>query len=58
MKKKILVTGSSGFIAPHIIEECLLKGWKVVAIDKKKPNIIYHFPAKSIQFIIFGSFWH
>jgi len=39
MKKKILVTGSSGFIAPHIIEECLLKGWKVVAIDKKKPNI-------------------
>ncbi len=34
--KKILITGSAGFIAPHIIEESLKRKWKVVAVDLKE----------------------
>ena len=30
---KILITGGAGFIAPHIIEESINKGWEVVAVD-------------------------
>ena len=43
---KILITGSSGFIAQHIIEECLINKWEVIGIDTKKnfnkfPNVKY-----------------
>ena len=31
---KIIVTGSAGFIAPHIIEEALNLDWTVIAIDR------------------------
>lgn len=31
--KKVVVTGAAGFIAPHIIEACLKKGWEVHGID-------------------------
>src|SRR3989338_7852884 len=30
---KVLITGMSGFIAPHIAEACLNKGWEVWGID-------------------------
>jgi nucleoside-diphosphate-sugar epimerase len=33
--KKVLITGASGFIAPHLIEACNKRGWKVVGIDNK-----------------------
>jgi len=33
---KLLVTGSSGFIAKHIIEEALKNKWEVLAVDIKK----------------------
>lgn len=33
MSFKVLVTGSSGFIAPHILSECKLKGWSAWGID-------------------------
>ena len=33
MTKKVLVTGSAGFIAPHVIEACSNMGWQVVGID-------------------------
>ena len=33
MSFKVLVTGSSGFIAPHILGECRLKGWSAWGID-------------------------
>jgi len=44
--KTILITGSSGFIAKHIIEEALKKKWGVIGIDiktpkEKKPNVKY-----------------
>jgi UDP-glucose 4-epimerase len=44
--KTILVTGSAGFIAPHIADEALKKKWKVICIDKeevenKDTNITY-----------------
>lgn len=48
MKKKVLVTGSAGFIAPHIIEACDNMGWDVVGLDildtkinSAQPNINY-----------------
>tara|TARA_X000000368_G_scaffold411526_1_gene396513 strand:+ start:376 stop:1269 length:894 start_codon:yes stop_codon:yes gene_type:complete len=36
--KKILVTGSSGFIAPGIIKACLKRNWKVYGVDIKRPQ--------------------
>ncbi len=33
---KILVTGSAGFIAPHIMEEALRLGWEVIGVDKEE----------------------
>ena len=33
---KILITGGAGFIAPHIIEASINKGWEVVAVDLKE----------------------
>ena len=36
---KVLVTGSSGFIAPHVIESCLKSDYEVVGIDLKDPEI-------------------
>ncbi len=38
MKKKILITGASGFIAGHIADLCSLKGHKITLVDLKKPN--------------------
>ena len=45
---KIVVTGSAGFIAPHIIEEALRLDWDVVAVDRikvenkiKSPKVTY-----------------
>ena len=31
---KLIVTGSAGFIAPHIIEEALNLDWTVIAVDR------------------------
>lgn len=36
---KVLVTGSSGFIAPHVIESCIKSNYEVVGIDLKDPEI-------------------
>ena len=36
---KVLVTGSSGFIAPHVIESCLKNNYDVIGIDLKDPEI-------------------
>ena len=36
--KTILITGASGFIAPHIIEESLNKNLKVIGIDTVDQN--------------------
>lgn len=36
---KVLVTGSSGFIAPHVIESFLNNGFSVRGIDIKNPEI-------------------
>jgi nucleoside-diphosphate-sugar epimerase len=30
---KVIVTGVAGFIGPHIVEECLRRGWQVVGVD-------------------------
>ncbi|MCB0358770.1 MAG: NAD(P)-dependent oxidoreductase, partial [Bdellovibrionales bacterium] len=33
MSKRILVTGSAGFIGGYLVEELLNNGWTVVGID-------------------------
>ncbi|OGR90222.1 MAG: hypothetical protein A2992_07860 [Elusimicrobia bacterium RIFCSPLOWO2_01_FULL_59_12] len=30
---KVVITGVSGFIGPHVAEECLHRGWEVVGVD-------------------------
>ena len=36
MKKKILITGGSGFIASHVADLLTKKGYKVSIFDQKK----------------------
>ena len=46
---KVLVTGISGFIAPHIAKACLAKGWQVVGVDLK--DCAYEFSSPSFSFV-------
>lgn len=32
---KVVITGVSGFIGPHVVEACLKRGWEVVGVDIK-----------------------
>jgi UDP-glucose 4-epimerase len=32
-KKKVMVTGAAGFIAPHVVKNFIQNGWDVVAVD-------------------------
>ena len=38
MTKTVIVTGSSGFIGPHIVEKCLDQGWIVKCVDLVTPE--------------------
>jgi len=52
MSKLVLVTGSSGFIAPHVIEKCLDQGWTVKCVDLIPPtNEIIHPHNKNLFFL-------
>lgn len=33
MSKRVLITGGSGFIGSHLVDECLGRGWEVLSID-------------------------
>ncbi|MBI4120936.1 MAG: NAD-dependent epimerase/dehydratase family protein [Parcubacteria group bacterium] len=35
---RVLVTGVSGFIGPHLVEACLKKGWDVLGVDIRDFN--------------------
>jgi UDP-glucose 4-epimerase len=35
---KALITGASGFIAPHLIEACRKRGWDVIGVDVLPPS--------------------
>lgn len=48
MKKNILVTGGSGFIASHVVDELIKSGHKLTVLDKKKSNFIN----KKCKFIV------
>lgn len=41
MKKKILITGATGFIGSHLTEFFVKKGFKIVAFDRYNPNSDY-----------------
>lgn len=32
-KNRVMITGCSGFIGPHLVNECLSRGWEVVGVD-------------------------
>ena len=36
---KVLITGSTGFIGSHFIEQCLNKGWDVDAVKRNNSNL-------------------
>jgi GDP-L-fucose synthase len=36
--KTILITGSSGLVGTYLTNNCLNKGWKVIAVDKLEPK--------------------
>ena len=40
MKKKILITGGTGFIGYHLAKKCVRMGWEVTSFSKRKPNSI------------------
>src|SRR5437870_10885808 len=42
---KVVITGVSGFIGPHVAEECLARGWQVVGVDLLPPE--WHAPGLS-----------
>ena len=54
--KKVLVTGGSGFIGSHIVDELIKKNFKVIVLDIKKPktkNVVFvknkNFNLKSLK---------
>ena len=38
MDKTILVTGCSGLVGTHIVDQLIEKGYDVVGVDLKKPK--------------------
>ena len=46
---KILITGSAGFIAPHIAEEALNLGWEVIGVDTQ--DVENQIEDKNIKYI-------
>lgn len=36
---KIIITGTSGFIGPHVVEACLKRNWQVLGVDILPNNI-------------------
>ena len=40
MKKKILITGGTGFIGYHLAKRCIRMGWEVTSLSKGKPSSI------------------
>ena len=37
-RKKILITGSSGFIGSHLVEHFVSKGYEIIAFDRYNNN--------------------
>lgn len=50
MKKKILITGGTGFIGYHLAKKCIRMGWDVTSLSKGKPNSIR--TLKKVKYLI------
>ena len=50
MKKKILITGGTGFIGYHLAKKCIRMGWDVTSLSKSKPNSIR--TLKKVKYLI------
>ena len=40
MKKKVLITGGSGFIGSHVADKLVDKGFNVIIFDKEKSKFL------------------
>ena len=47
--KRVLCTGSSGFIGHHLIKECVTRGWEVIGVDKRPVPPNHSYPHTFIQ---------
>src|SRR3954465_5049592 len=45
MSDTALVTGAAGFIGSHLVEACLERGWRVIAIDSLTT---YYSPSRKV----------
>lgn len=46
---KILVSGCSGFLGHHIMQACMIRGWKVIGVDKRPLSPTHWTPHHFIQ---------
>jgi UDP-glucose 4-epimerase len=49
---KVLITGVAGFIGPHVVKECLGRGWQVVGVDLLPFDVHapgFHFLQKDVR---------
>ena len=49
MKKKILVSGGTGFIGYHIVKKCIALKWSVAILSSRKPNKLRYI--KNVEYI-------
>ena len=49
-KKKILITGGTGFIGYHLARKCLKLNWSVSSLSTKKPKKVRKL--KNVKYII------
>ena len=51
IKKKILITGGTGFIGYHLAKKCLSLNWSVTSLSTNKPKYLRRL--KKVKYIFF-----
>lgn len=49
MRKKVLITGGSGFLGYHILKEAVKRDWEIIVVDKRPIPEDYEIPDKFIM---------
>ena len=55
LKKKILITGGTGFIGYHLAKRAIKNGWRVTSISSKPPKKIRYLPQVKYLFCDIGN---